>query len=336
MTTFLLKVVDQDLYLNIPDCQETKVILGPSKCKASILVLEQGLLKSTERPHLYLVIENGSLVLSRDKKKAWKYDEIKLNNDLKVAQNDTESLKFSLVHEDMPKPATSCHLRYEIQEEIGDNWQLECTVQVENSSDCTYFCVTGWGPGGYCGIQQLPNNKRKAIFSMWNDHFNSVELIEAGKDVEVSEFGGEGTGIKTMKDFDWLEHENVTFKVCGNFSNGFWYCECSIIHQGQEELMAILMRPGSTNPLNKTGFYSFIEDWDRCEHAEGFKHLRKAKFLWPKFNGTRLKEATFTKVESGCDAFACDLARGTPCIDGFVLETGTKICQNNTVLHSLN
>ena len=76
MTTFLLKVVDQDLYLNIPDCQETKVILGPSKCKGSILVLEQGLLKSTERPHLYLIIENGSLVLSRDKKKAWKYDEI--------------------------------------------------------------------------------------------------------------------------------------------------------------------------------------------------------------------------------------------------------------------
>ena len=29
------------------------------------------------------------------------------------------------------------------------------------------------------------------------------------------EFGGEGTGIKTMRDFDWKEGDEITFQVDG-------------------------------------------------------------------------------------------------------------------------
>ena len=65
-------------------------------------------------------------------------------------------------------------------------WNLKCTVQVEKSADCTYFMVVGFGPGGYCGIQQLPNNERKAIFSMWNEENISVYLVNAGEGVDVT------------------------------------------------------------------------------------------------------------------------------------------------------
>ena len=30
-----------------------------------------------------------------------------------------------------------------------------------------------------------------------------------------TEFGGEGTGIKTMRDFDWKEDDEITFQVDG-------------------------------------------------------------------------------------------------------------------------
>ena len=63
------------------------------------------------------------------------------------------------------KPATSCSLRYgpklpDFDPETNTNWLLEATVQVERSADNTYFSVVGFGPGGYSGIQQKPNNER--------------------------------------------------------------------------------------------------------------------------------------------------------------------------------
>ena len=115
------------------------------------------------------------------------------------------------------------------------HWKLECTVKVEKSADCTYFMVTGFGPGGYCGIQQLPNNERKAIFSVWNEGYYSVELIKAGENVEVSKFGGEGTGIKTMKRFHWHEDREITFCVKAHLNDGFWECACYFYENGNNE-----------------------------------------------------------------------------------------------------
>ena len=48
-------------------------------------------------------------------------------------------------------------------------WTLQCTVNVQDTADATYFCVVGWGPGGYSGLKQIDSNNRLAIFSMWDD-----------------------------------------------------------------------------------------------------------------------------------------------------------------------
>ena len=83
------------------------------------------------------------------------------------------------------------------------------------SCSSTYFCVVGWGPAGYSGIQEVGEDRRVAIFSMWNtgcgDH--RVELLRAGEGTVVDNFGGEGTGLKTMKDLDWQLGEKTTFVV---------------------------------------------------------------------------------------------------------------------------
>ena len=91
--------------------------------------------------------------------------------------------------------------------------------QVEETADCTYFCVVGWGPGGYSGIQQLEGGRRAAIFSMWDGQGQrcKVECQEAGEQVHVSDFGGEGTGKKATKSLNWKVGDTVTFKVSAIF-----------------------------------------------------------------------------------------------------------------------
>ena len=51
---------------------------------------------------------------------------------------------------------------------------------VGRSCPSTYFCVVGWGPGGYSGIQQVDQQRRVAIFSMWNSGEHKVEFVEKG------------------------------------------------------------------------------------------------------------------------------------------------------------
>ena len=125
-------------------------------------------------------------------------------------------LEWEMISSTLPQPATSCHLRYgpELPDWINSatEWKLECTVKVEKSTSCTYFMVCGFN-AGYCGIQDLPGGERKAIFSIWNSGPINVELVEANSKAEVSKFGGEGTGIKTMMAFPWREGDFITFQV---------------------------------------------------------------------------------------------------------------------------
>ena len=83
------------------------------------------------------------------------------------------------------------------------------------SCPSTYFCVVGWSPAGYSGIQEIGEDRRVAIFSMWNTDSGEhrVELLRAGEGAVVDNFGGEGTGLKTMKDLDWQLGEKITFVV---------------------------------------------------------------------------------------------------------------------------
>ena len=80
----------------------------------------------------------------------------------------------------------SCYFTYgpnlELYEDTFENvmmeygWTLQCTVCVQDTADSTYFCVVGWGPGGYSGIKQVDSDTRLAIFSMWNDEEMHLEV----------------------------------------------------------------------------------------------------------------------------------------------------------------
>lgn len=272
------------------------------------------------------------------------------------------------------KPATSCHLNFgphlnlsstsyqNVMKQHG--WTLRNTVRVKEVTDSTYFCVIGWGPAGYSGIQQIDANRRVAIFSMWHnpsENGSRVECTSSGDSVVVEPFDGEGMGMKCMKDFWWELGEEITFIVNGVYNkpdenkHGSWTCSCwykrSSERNDQLHFMATYRRSGDTCPLSNSGFYSFVEDWDRSKEANGYQIRRCAAFTSPEIeyggnckilNGENCDEKgadennclqkillmspTFTKVETGCDAFAKDTANAK--IDSskckFKLETGGR------------
>ena len=50
---------------------------------------------------------------------------------------------------------------------------------------------------------------------MWNECEHRVELVASGDTAEVDNFGGEGTGLKTMLEVDWRLGETITLVVTG-------------------------------------------------------------------------------------------------------------------------
>ena len=94
----------------------------------------------------------------------------------------------------------------------------------------------------------------------------------------MTTFGGEGTGLKAMADFSWEEGQEVTFVVEGEQDKDCgeeeaWLVKCSYLYNGERRNMATYRRPGP-RPLSRSGFYSFVEDWDRAPGAEGHKVCR--------------------------------------------------------------
>lgn len=84
-------------------------------------------------------------------------------------------------------------------------------ITVEKSAPHTFFMANGFN-GGYFGIQEHPDNKKVALFSLW-DAGSKVEIDSWGEGVTVGRFGLEGTGANSHIHFDWQINQTVRFLV---------------------------------------------------------------------------------------------------------------------------
>ena len=192
------------------------------------------------------------------------------------------------------------------ESKTSKDWVLRNTVNVTGSHRTTFFMVIGFG-GGYSGIQERdPGMPKVAIFSLWHEGDNNVELVKQGKNVTVTGFAGEGTGLKTLMDLDWEKGETVEFKVRGRKVDGAWEVSCHVYHRGEAYFMAKYRRKGKFDPSR---FYSFVEVYT---HPKPGDHLigRRAEFINPTVTihdlgyFERLIESRFTKTLSEGDLFS--------------------------------
>ncbi|XP_062576916.1 uncharacterized protein LOC134238823 [Saccostrea cucullata] len=156
-------------------------------------------------------------------------------------------------------------------------------VCVTESQKGTYFCVIAFRHG-YSGIQELCDGKKMAIFSVWDSETNvdpcedeRVKVIYSGEGVQVSRFGNEGTGGKTMMPFEWVVGEPAKFKIEAENLDGLWTAfSCYLKNSCSPNWFHMATIKTITNGEMINGVYSFVEDFQR----DGANHckIRSAKF----------------------------------------------------------
>ena len=164
-------------------------------------------------------------------------------------------------------------------------------VNVEKSVPGSYFCAIGFSCG-YCGMQELVDGRKVAIFSVWDpgDPFDfgakpdsvdekiRTKNLYAGAGVTIDRFGGEGTGGKSMMPFNWKVGDTCRFAVHVRkdgdhraaftgyiYRNGSWF---------KIATFSTLQTKG--DPAIRD-VYSFVEDFRRTN--ESVKQVRRASFL---------------------------------------------------------
>lgn len=180
-----------------------------------------------------------------------------------------------------PRAARSVHLGYPAPDAAV--FTIEMTV-VE-STPGSYFMAAGWNTG-YFGVQELANQKKVIIFSVWDPtqgddpaavkDEEQVECLHAADDMRIKRFGGEGTGGQCMGDLDWKLGEPLRFAVVARPTEGKTAYEghlWSAATKTWEHLVTFRTRTGGT-PLR--GLYSFVEDFRRDGRSVG--EVRRARF----------------------------------------------------------
>ncbi|HMA63152.1 MAG TPA: DUF3472 domain-containing protein, partial [bacterium] len=173
--------------------------------------------------------------------------------------------------------ASSLHLGF--QDPSGEDAELLMVdIKVDSSSPNTYYAPINF-TGGYCGIQDI-GDRRTLHFSLW-DYVDgdqravpeeaAARILWRGYNVEGSAFGGEGTGIKTWKEYNWkndqpyrlaVKMRPVTVDTFPGSTRDYWVLD---FETGEWMHIATLWRaanPESGELETDLGeVFAFVEDW---------------------------------------------------------------------------
>jgi hypothetical protein len=190
-----------------------------------------------------------------------------------------------------PRAARSVHLAYTIPAPAGTKTEADRfynEVTVEQSTPNTYFMACGFA-GGYCGVQELGKGKKIVIFSVWDpgqqNDSNSVKpedrtkILLEGKGVNVSRFGGEGTGGKSIFPYDWKIGEPQRFVITSKTDGSSSTFAAYFYLNDKKEWKHLATFQTIARKSNLAGLYSFIEDFRR--DGKSADELRRARFTNP-------------------------------------------------------
>lgn len=220
--------------------------------------------------------------------------------------------------------ARSVHLYYHTQPASA----ALVRMKIEQSTGGSYFMACGWHEG-YFGVQELPNGRKVALFSVWDSAEDNpqktpddqrVQTLYRHPDARMNRFGGEGSGGHIMYPLDWKIGDTLQLLVAA------WPC-------GDRTAYAGYIQPAGTNawihlvtfskPTPKHDLrdvHSFVEDFLRNRASVGVP--RRASFgpVWTRgMDGAwqEVRTATFTADQNRSDRIDAGIANGA-----FYLATG--------------
>lgn len=167
----------------------------------------------------------------------------------------------------------SVHLRWQQPKEASEIKWFYNEIIVPKGQDVigSYFMAAGFS-GGYFGIQVNSPSTRKILFSVWSPYKTDdpksipeefrVKLLKKGENVTVGEFGNEGSGGQSFRDFYWKTENRYRFLIKGEpaADGGTDYTAYFFAEEiGKWELIASFRRPKTQSYL--TNLYSFLENF---------------------------------------------------------------------------
>lgn len=245
----------------------------------------------------------------------------------------------SAAHADEKLKGVACrsvHLWYPAPQ--GSAFYNEVTVV--RSAPGTYFMAAGWDKG-YFGMQQLGDNKKLLIFSVWDSGLNDpraaakdkqVKLLHKDARVRVGRFGGEGTGGQSFFDYNWKVGQTyrflVTSKIHGERTEYAGYFFVPETKKWKHLVTFSTVTGGK--PL--AGYYSFVEDFKR-DRVSATKE-RRARYGngWVKTTRGGWKDLTQAKFTADSNP-AMNIDSGESG-GQFFLATGGKVENKGTKLKS--
>ncbi|MBN2326528.1 MAG: DUF3472 domain-containing protein [Candidatus Omnitrophica bacterium] len=244
----------------------------------------------------------------------------------------------AIPEEQAPRAARSVHLWYPAPQ--GTVFYNEMTVLESHRG--SYFMACGFNHG-YFGIQEIRGKEDKVvIFSVWDPGNQNdpnavppdqrVKVLYEGESVNVSRFGNEGTGGKSMFPYQWKIGETYKFMVKADVDGSRTTYEAYFYLNESQEWKHLATFQTLTNGDYLTGYYSFIEDFWRNGESAG--QIRRAKYGngWVKTiegHWTSLTQARFTADKTPSDNINAALTD-----DGWFLLQNGGDTQNITPLRS--
>lgn len=163
--------------------------------------------------------------------------------------------------------APSLYLNYQDNEQ-GDI--LINSLRAQSPSPLyTYYCGLQWNigqdAGGYCGMQEHPNG-RNFIYSLWDPVTNRLPITVEykHKNTQIANFGGEGTGLRSLNfGIGWEADQwySLVSRVWSTNSTnslfGYWVYD----HTNEIWNHLVTMNYPVNNLKFNTETISFIEDW---------------------------------------------------------------------------
>jgi len=235
-----------------------------------------------------------------------------------------------------PRAARSVHLWYRAEQ--GVVYYNEVTV--EKSYPGSYFCVCGFRHG-YFGIQELFRGNKVVIFSVWDPGKQNnpntvpedrrVKVLYEGEGVRVSRFGNEGTGGKSMFDYQWNVGETYRCMVKTSVEGDKTTYAAYFYLNEEKKWKHLATFQTITGGDYLSGYYSFVEDFRR--NGKSAQNIRRAKYGngWVKTKDgkwTPLTQARFTADRTPTMNIDAGLRDGR-----FFLQNGGET-ENHTPLKS--
>ena len=235
-----------------------------------------------------------------------------------------------------PRAARSVHLWYRAEQ--GVVYYNEVTV--EKSYPGSYFCVCGFRHG-YFGIQELWKGNKVVLFSVWDPGKQNnpntvpedrrVKVLHEGQYVRVSRFGNEGTGGKSMFDYQWNVGETYRCMVKTSVEGDRTTYSAYFYLNEEKKWKHLATFQTITGGDYLSGYYSFVEDFLR--NGKSAQQIRRARYGngWVKTKDGKwqpLTQARFTADRTPTMNIDAGIRKGR-----FFLQNGGET-ENHTPLRS--